>query len=617
MPRSIGNILEKNFAKGLITEASGLAWPEGACTATSNCVHKHTGEVQRRLGYDFEINWSVKSISKTEVVINSYLWKDVSGDGNISLLVMQVGSTLYFYDGSTADPLSSHPITDTVGLTTFSPAGAPAPNTQECQFASGNGKLFVVHPYLEAFSVEYDSNTQTFTATQIDIEIRDFEGIEDIHGLTTRTTASLAGVGTAHRYNMLNQGWTATNLTTWDTGRTDLPSNSDVMWRFKNSSDAFDLATIVNVDTGGGNSPAPKGHYILNVYDQDRGAVSGLSITAVTTGYQRASTVAFFAGRLFYAGTNYVGFNSKIFFSQIIERDEQFGQCYQTNDPSAENLFDLLPTDGGVIVIQDAGTILKMISIPGGLVVFASNGVWLITGSTGIGFTANDYTQSKISSISALTHTSFVDFAGTPVWWNLEGIYRLKASQGGSFEVESMTEQTIKTFYNDIPPSEKRNARGMYNPVGGSIQWLYRSTEAGSLEDYYIYDRILNLDTRTGGFYEWTIPDTDLEIHGIVVLENRGGAVALEDVTDNSVVTVTANDASNVQVWTIGDSIVIPNYKYIVTYDSTGDKFTFAEARDTAYGDWDSYGTAENYESSFITIPITVSSIPSFCEGEL
>lgn len=598
MARQVGFSVENNFSKGLITEASGLTFPENACTATYDCIHELTGNVRRRKGFEFEINHSVKEIDRTEGVVVSYLWRDVAGDGTLSLVVLQVKNSLYFYEANTTDPLSGHAVSAFVDLTDFSPSGAPDPDTQECQFTSGGGKLFVSHPYLESFSVAYNPNDQTVTATQIDIEIRDFEGIVDNLEVSERPTTGLGGLTIPHYYNLLNQGWNVDNLTSWDAARTDMPSNSDVMWTFKNSSDVFDTATVPNVIQG--NSPAPKGHFVLNLFDQDRQTPTGLSISNQTTGYQRASTIAFFAGRLFYSGINYVGYNSKIFFSQIIERDEQFGKAYQANDPTAETLFDLLPTDGGVIVIQEAGTIIKMISVPGGLVVFASNGIWLISGSTGIGFSATDYTVTKISSITSLTHTSFVDLAGAPVWWNLEGIYRLD-SQGQGFQVTPLTENTIKTFYRDIPPSEKRNVRGFFNPIAGIIQWLYRSTESGDLEEYYNFDRVLSMNINTGGFYLWTIPEHDIKIHGLVVLENRGGSVSLEDVTDNLGNVLTDISLDPMQIWTIGNSIVTPSFKYIISYDDSGDQFTFAEVRNENYVDWELYGEESDYTSYFVT----------------
>ena len=45
MPRQALVSIENNFTKGLITEASGLTFPENSCTETINCVHKHTGNV--------------------------------------------------------------------------------------------------------------------------------------------------------------------------------------------------------------------------------------------------------------------------------------------------------------------------------------------------------------------------------------------------------------------------------------------------------------------------------------------------------------------------------------------------------------------------------------------
>lgn len=599
MPRQAVNSVENNFTKGLITEASGLTYPENACTSTINCIHKHTGNVIRRQGFNFEPSNSTKVLDNNNGVVNSYLWKDVAGNGNLSLVVMQVKDKLVFYDASSTDPLSSRPIADTIDLNTFSPSGAPVPGTQECQFTSGQGKLFVAHPYLDAFAVVYDQNTKTFTTTQIDLMVRDFEGLSDGLDVDERPTAGFGGLSVEHLYNLYNQGWSDTNLQAWDAGRTDMPSNVDIMWRFKNTSDAFAVSTVPNVMQG--NSPAPKGHFVLNVFDKDRSAVSGLVIPVQSTGYQRASTIAFFAGRLFYAGINYVGLNSSILFSQIIEREDQFGKCHQTNDPTSQDSFDLLPVDGGVIVIQEAGTILKMVSVPGGLVVFASNGVWLVSGSTGLGFTANDYTVTKISSIKSLTATSFLDLSGTIVWWNLEGIYSLTGS-GSGFDVKSMTDTTIKTFYNTIPPSEKRNARGFYNPLATMAQWVFRSTESTELNEYYQYDRILVLDTVTGGFYIWTIPEHEVKLHGLVVLENRGGNVTLDTVVDNDGNPVTDNDGNPLEVWIIDNSIVLPKFKYIVSYpDGSDTLFTFAETRDETYTDWALSNDPVDFDSYFIS----------------
>jgi len=47
-----------------------------------------------------------------------------------------------------------------------------------------------------------------------------------------------------------------------------MPSNADVMWRFKNSTNEFDVTTVD--DRFDGSSEASKGHFIFNVYDIER-----------------------------------------------------------------------------------------------------------------------------------------------------------------------------------------------------------------------------------------------------------------------------------------------------------------------------------------------------------
>lgn len=591
MTRQAGTAVTKTFSKGLITEATGLNFPEDACTETVNCVHNIKGSIERRLGFDFEPNYALKHIDPTGDAISSYLWRDVAGDGDLYFYAVHIGDKLYFYNASTTDPVSAHALTSYIDLADYIPSGSSfLPNMKECQFSAGNGLLFVTHPYLDAFYVSYDRDTNAVTGTQIDITVRDFKGLDEPTLATdSRPVTSLSGMTTAHHYNLLNQGWTATNLAVWDAGRTDMPSNADVMWSFKNSSDAFDLATVANVVNG--NSPSPKGHYIFYGHNEDRATPSGLIIDSVTTENNRCSTNAFFAGRVFYAGTNFEGVNATIFFTQVIERPSQYGQCYQTNDPTSETLFDLLPSDGGTIVIRDAGTVIKMIPIPGGLAVFASNGVWLVTGSTGLGFTATDYTVSKVSSIRTLTHTSFVDIAGTICWWNLEGIYILGSAGQNGVEVKSLTHDKILSFFYDIPPSSKRFARGWFNPVTGVVQWLYRNTEAGTLDEIYQFDRVLNFNTFLGAFYTWELSVTDVHVTGLVVIENLGGSVETETVVRDNGNTVVDDAGETVIIYTINSGIVVPKFKYLVYYTdgSSAVQFTFAEERNTDYLDWPIY----------------------------
>lgn len=610
MTRNVGTVIENNFTKGLISEATGLNFPENACVDTDNCVFTQTGVVSRRLGFDLEPAYSVQTLDKQMKAFSNFLWTDVGGDGNLSIQVIQVGPTLYFYVLANFS-LSGGLHSDTIDLTDFTPAGGDDPDFNECQFSIGNGDLVVSHPDLESFYIVYDAENDTIAGVQIDKFIRDFEGDPtDSLEVNERPTSTYADLSDAHHYNLFNQGWTDTNLTAWDTARTDMPANSDQMWRYKNADDEYDVAVAAEVIPFVGNTPAPKGHFILNLYEQDRNTASGLSTVPTTSsGTKRASTNAFFAGRIFYSGVNAPGYVGKVFFSQIIESREQYGFLYQANDPTSEFLFDLLPSDGGVINIQEAGSIYKLFAAENALLVFASNGIWHISGSQGIGFAANDYTVTKISSTNAISATSFVDVTGYPIWWNSEGIHALTPGQQGlaGFKVETLTDNTIKEIYNEIPLASKRLARGSYDPIQKRIQWLYKAGDTGDLSEAYEFDSLMTLNTITGAFYPWSVSTatTDVRLHGITFVQATGGSTTVDQVVvgaDNVVDDAVSED--NVIVFSVANpGISTPKFKYLISIDNGVDyDITFAETWNTDYLDWVSYeGTGIDFESYFLT----------------
>lgn len=608
MPLSVASAVENSFIKGLITEASGLNFPENACTETYNCVFNFDGTVERRPAFDFELDFTTKTINRTGGVVNTYLWRNVAGDGNTNVFVAQIGGTLYFWRLPSSGPLSTGAVAATVTLSSFMPAGAPVPDTVECQFTNGNGFLFVTHPTLESFYVAYNTATDAVTTTQIALTIRDLEGdTADPQSITdtSRLTADKSTVDHHHLYNIYNQGWTDVNLNTWDSARTDMPNNIDVMWTFKNASETFDTTLVDKIVRG--NTPAPRGHYILNLYNQDRATVGGVTnATVLSLGYQRVSTCAFFSGRVFYAGVNYVGYNSRIYFTQIVEHADQYGFCYQKNDPTSESLFDLGPDDGGFISIPEAGTIMKLVAITGGLLIFAQQGVWFVSGSTGLGFAANDYNVTKIASVQTLSNNSFVDIGGYPAFWNGDGIYIVGPPTGGAIvpTIHPLTFTTIKSFYNDIPLACKAQARGSFNFTTGEVQWLYRSTAAPALEQQYEFDRALIYNAFTQAWYVWKISPSDVKVNGIFVYPSDSGSISVTQVIDALAENVVDASANPVVIYTSTALVHQPSFKYLVTYPNGSGSYltTFADATSTQYLDWLTHtGTGIDYESYFIT----------------
>ena len=207
------------------------------------------------------------------------------------------------------------------------------------------------------------------------------------------------------------------------------------------------------------------------------------------------------------------------------------------------------------------------------MLVFADNGVWFITGSQGIGFSATDYTITKISSVKSISSTSYVDVMGLPYFWNAEGIYRVMPAQGQGIglAVEPLTIGTILSFYNEIPLDSKVYARGDYDPINYIIKWVYRSTQEDGLSNRYVYDSVLNLNIYNKAFYPYSIVTGSGSgapfVGGLFYMNYPNSLTAPE-----------------------------PGFKYLA-YLST---YTFAEENDETYIDWASVAP-QDYTSFFTT----------------
>lgn len=230
--------------------------------------------------------------------------------------------------------------------------------------------------------------------------------------------------------------------------------------------------------------------------------IAEMYVLTGTPTYYRPSIAQSYAGRVFYAGLPNEGGNNSIYFTQILERDDQYGLCYQKNDPTSPDFFDLLSDDGGVIVIPDIGNVTFMFAYQSSLIVAATNGVWLISGSNRGPFQATDYSVRKISSISTVSKTSVVDRRGIPIWWAEDGIYTVQYSpQYDTFEVISISEKSIATFIREIPFRNRRFVKGTYDRDNDRIVWLYRDEDDSV---HYDYTHALVMDGITNAFYPWS-----------------------------------------------------------------------------------------------------------------
>jgi len=271
---------------------------------------------------------------------------------------------------------------------------------------------------------------------------------------------------------------------------------------------------------------------------------------------------------------------------------------------TSEHAFDLLQTDGGEIQILDCATIIKMVPMRTTLVIFATNGVWGISGSQGIGFTATDFSVNKISSVPCISKDSFVDVGGMPIWWNYDGIYTVKAGDIEGFSIVSLSENKIKTFFDAIPTESKRYARGTFDDVEKVVYWTYRSTTSTISKDVFDFDSVLCFNAVKQAFYPWDISGSqanDIYVNGVVAIRGQGTYESTgiiydssgDVVTDDSIVEVTGT------VFEQRELASVP--KFLTTYSSGGVYYvTFSEASDSRYVDFYTFDSAGvDYESYF------------------
>lgn len=642
------------FVAGMITEGGELTPPENSTLDELNCILFRNGKRRRRLGVDREDSGVVSTAALTvanarDKAIVGKVWTEVAGDGNTNFGVLQMNDTLHFYDLST-EPLSSGKKSFTVDLSTFLASGATDVGSEPVTITSGKGICVVASKKIDPFIIEYSSSGDSITTTAQTITIRDFDGLDDhlnpseevsstgsasawatstaysVSDLVTESgftyicreahtsgtfatdlTSGYWGNLTYHEYNLKNQGWespgegVADPTATYKTAKSKWPPNNKQWWVGKDSSDDFDSNLLAKYETG--NVLAPRGRFLLNAFYKDRSDVSGVSGIAVVSETNRPQVVAFFAGRTWYMGVESSTINGHLFFSQVLTNVEKAGKCYQNADPTGEDLNELVDDDGGVIVIPEIGTVRGAVVKDNFLIIFASNGVWYITGSSQDGFKANDFVVVKASNVGVVGRDTIVETERFPVWWSETGIYTLAQDQvSGQLTHQSLTQNTIETPYQAIPAVSKVYARGTFDPASQRVYWMYNSTAPVNSEDRWKFNRLWIWESSMGSFYPWAISDLDSNTPYLVGALNTQAVrneTNTENVIDSSGNTVVDASSDNVTVdlQTISSSNTFLKW-LAMEPDGTDIHWSFNEFDNADFVDWETAdGTGANYLS--------------------
>ena len=287
-----------NFAGGLITEASPLAFPPNASFDEDNMELSRKGYRQRRLGLGPEDGHDYVTLTQSEYsslpnrAISTYIWKNVSGDADLSILVVQYSRGLRFFNYSessiSANPLYGGDVLEIEGdVVSIAPLGLDA--NSQFSFTQINGDLLVAGGDDCVYRVRYNSDTDDMEVEAHGLLVRDIWGVEDGLDPTERTVdksnplsgaqhTDLTDNTSEHNYNIFNQGWYESilgasanflaayrNIIPSGTTTSITPSNSEVPNRY------FDTENSEYVNVSGdkilaGNTLAPRGKNIIDVF---------------------------------------------------------------------------------------------------------------------------------------------------------------------------------------------------------------------------------------------------------------------------------------------------------------------------------------------------------------
>lgn len=639
MPQASANKEYKDFSNGLITEATPIGSPEAAAKDLDNFDLNRDGSMSRRLGIDYEANFSLVNTGLTESEYNrraktTFMWEGANQNSDIQILVVQVGNQLWFLDAS-GTSISSTVFNAGAALTLDSE------DTVEYQYSIISGVLVITTSSQFIRYLKYDVDTDVVTEEKAAVLVRDIWGLQDDLDVNERPGT----LSDTHNYNLLNQGWTSSQINSFKNSAGVYPSNSDNVNTGIDDADDKKFNPKLITRENFGTTPSAKGKIILDIFERSAtraaggfevddglvadgteptslgtrsplsnwrvpsvwgggfsGVIGSLSLGSILEGIPTdrtlggVSSTAAFAGRVFYSGfgNELIGGDTEspllanyVAFSQVVDNIADLGRCYSEADFTSNIDSSVAASDGGTIKITGSGKIHAMVPLGRALIVFAENGLWSISGSNEGVFSADEFQVAPITSVGVASASSIVKVENNILYWSTGGIYQVSVNEQ-SFELAaaSISEATIQGLWRDIGTVPASCAKVAYDPATRKVLWVFSSDESNCTK----YDRELVLDVALGAWSKSSFPSTSYPwVSGLV----RG----LDFVTNNQTENVVD---SGVLVEHLGTQVVhtsktrvsgTTGVRYVAAVLDTTVKFTVALKKDTDFLDWKTFDT--------------------------
>lgn len=641
MARTALQKIYADFRQGFVTVANPLAFPEGSLKDIVNFDIQDNGTLRLRPGLrqdtDTVVDTGLSLAAVNDLALSVHVWDNVNNNGDERIAVIQVGTWLFFYpmtdngiDLDNPELLTGGVLGDALNINLGSVGSKISISA-----TSGSGWLFVTHPNKRPTVIK--KTPEGIESDFIDLRVRDlslWEGKDLPNGDTADQVTGLLRKGTLypqHEYNLVNSGWPS-GSNTWTSDGTF--TNGEVTRRDAVTYTFDKLGFYPNVGTpfaagrsGGGdlfikqqayspwqietdyfgNGVPPLGHNIVFAEVWSR---VGLGVTRLADGdpstiytkeYRWESyptSVEFYADRVWYAGakgylesspsdSSYekedgMDVSNTIYFSQqILNNLEKVSKCYQENDPTAEDINQLLATDGGTISVRGAGTIFDIKTFGTSLVVFASEGIWTISGIDANSFKADSFSVNKISNIGPSSKGTISATNNNIYYIANDAIYVLTGDQvTGLPTPQDLTSGKIKDFYNDIPYRNKERAKAFFDASNRNLYVFYSDIEVPEQDiSNLAYNKCLIFNQDLGAFYKY---DIALSKHFIVdgLFYNKDQTVTLTDAVVSGA-DIVVSDGDPVVLEESYSTASLNNVQLLTIVDGTTNaEFTFSSFTD-------------------------------------
>lgn len=313
-----------------------------------------------------------------------------------------------------------------------------------------------------------------------------------------------------HQYNLWNQGWGESRMTYENNTNLIrpiddfhklthlLPANADNINSAlypdsqQDSNRTADRFHPVDMEANPqGSSVAPQGRYVIDALNRGesrselwgndlrdkgenlRASRSRLSYEETTGG---CTTVAEYAGRVWYAGFSgdtagsTLKMASKILYSQT--GNDDLTSCFQEADPTSNVDAQLVDTDGGWVSIDGIDEVVKLVPTDTSLVVFATNGVWVIAGTDGNTFAPTSSMVLKVTDKGPLNAENIIQVDADLHFWAEDGLYHLQSTGFATFNIVPMTKMTINSLILDLSEEDFLSMSGAYDERLDRLIWV-------------------------------------------------------------------------------------------------------------------------------------------------